>query len=55
VAIDSFNRTYSKRKVAKRIFLITDGESTAKQDRIELLAGLINENDIKMNIMYIRL
>lgn len=51
LAIDTFTRTYGKKKVTKRIFLITDGESPALESKVNNLSNLINENDIRLNIM----
>ena len=52
-AIDEFIAKYKKLKWAKKIFLITDGESKCKmkKQQIEELAERINDNDIKVNII----
>ena len=52
-AIDEFIAKYKKLKWAKKIFLITDGESKCKvtKEQIEELAERINDNDIKINII----
>ena len=52
-AIDEFIAKYKKLKWAKKIFLITDGESKCKmtKEQIEELAERINDNDVKINII----
>ena len=52
-AIDEFIAKYKKLKWAKKIFLITDGESKCKmsKEKIEELAERINDNDVKINII----
>ena len=52
-AIDEFIAKYKKLKWAKKIFLITDGESKSQmsKEKIEELAERLNDNDIKVNII----
>ena len=52
-AIDEFIAKYKKLKWAKKIFLITDGESKSRmtKEKIEELAERINDNDVKINII----
>ena len=52
-AIDEFIEKYGKKKFAKKIFLITDGEAVSKfsKNKIEELAERINEHEVKVNII----
>ena len=52
-AIDEFIEKYGKKKFAKKIFLITDGEAVSKfsKNKIEELAERMNEHEVKVNII----
>lgn len=50
-AIESFKAEYQKKKFQKRIFLITDGESSCDPRYINYVAQLINENDVRLNVI----
>lgn len=52
-AIRNFQQEYGKKKFNKRIFIMTDGNSLCNKSKINTVANLIKQNDVKVNIICI--
>ena len=53
IAIESFQKAYGTRKWTKRIFILTDGETPMDIDKVNRISNIINNNDIRVNIITI--